>query len=196
MSVQDLEAVNDYNIKCGGFRLITNPSANSVLTSDSSGNGTWQAPNTGQSKSYLISGSGSGTMYTLTDSSGSYVDVDGPNLKTTILIPASYQLIVTCRIQFLQLANSATAQGVAIVDTTTGQILDCYTCNGSTNRVTQSLTLIGYVNGDGGMHTISLQYANGGAVTMNIGNNPINSTLQNGNYSTTTPIMSLQVLPL
>lgn len=42
MSVQDLEVVNDYNIKCGGFRLITNPVNEYVLTSDSQGNGTWQ----------------------------------------------------------------------------------------------------------------------------------------------------------
>lgn len=41
MSIQDLEVINDYNIKCGNFQMLTGGFPNYLLTSDSNGNATW-----------------------------------------------------------------------------------------------------------------------------------------------------------
>jgi hypothetical protein len=195
MSVQDLGVANDYPIKCGSFQLLMNPAVGDVLTSDAVGNGTWQTPSAAGLVPTIIRlvGSGSGTLYSLTDSSGNYVDVDGANLKTTFVLPAGWKAIVWSRLQFWQIANSASAQGIAIVDTTTSTVLDAFSQNGSTNRVTPTLTLMGVIS-SAGSHTVSLQYANSGAVVQALGNNAINSTLSTSNFSANTPVVIIEFL--
>lgn len=145
------------------------------------------------SVSRKLIGSSTGSLYILTDSSGNYVDVDSTNLKTSINIPIGWKCQIICRLQFWQIANSPNGQGIAIVDTSTGTILDAFVQNGSTNRAIQTLTLIGLITGDGNSHTISLQYANNGAVIQSLGNNPINNSLAVGNFSLNTPVLILEV---
>jgi len=142
----------------------------------------------------VLMGSGTGTFYNLTDISGNYVDVDTANLRTTIMIPFGWKLLVWARIQFWQITISGSGQGIAIVDVTTSTIIDAYVQNGNNHNVTQNLTLMGVVAGNNTNHTISLQYANGGAVTQNLGNNPINNSLSVGNFSVNTPVIILELI--
>jgi hypothetical protein len=181
-----------------GFRLIPGAAAGDVLTSDALGNGTWASASQEIAQTVVLKGSGSGVAYTSTDNSGTFTDVDPTNLKTTIMIPTGWKLLINCRFYgFRPQIAAPGGSGLSIVDTTTSAFVDSSEVGAGASPAFYGGSLIGVINGDGLSHTVSLQWAcnAGGAGARILGNNPLDGSLPNiSPAASNTPVIILQLL--
>lgn len=179
------------------FTLLPNAAAGLVLVSDASGNGTWQnVPNTQIARTIVLTGSGTGSPYSLTDATSTLIDVDGTNLKSTaITVPVGWKLQVAARYYGWRTNTTGGAGAIAIVDTSAATVLDI-------TRVTASGsfwqgTLQAVITGDGNPHTISLQWESSNAGTPNLlSNDSVSSASLAGtaNIPSATPRITLTLL--
>jgi hypothetical protein len=111
-----------------------------------------------------------------TESTGSFVNVDGTNLLYTVTIPVGWKLSLVCHFSGFSTDASANLQG-RIFDTVGNTVLDYQNLTtGSLFPSTFGYTLMGLITGDGLSHTVSLQFA------ATVGSHQVNIT-NNGNES-------------
>ncbi len=114
----------------------------------------------------FLQGSGNDTSYTT--SLGSFVDMDSTNLKTTITIPVGYILIISATANVSGAAAASYYLGIAVDE----QIVNFISSN-STEEATQGglYSFSSCFVGDGGSHTVSLQFAsNSGESSLTVDN--------------------------
>jgi hypothetical protein len=180
------------------FQLVPGAASGNVLTSDASGNGFWTPASQEIATTVILKGAGiAGSPYSSMDNSGTFTDVDSTNLKTTILIPSGWKLLINCRYYAYRPQTTAPGgTGLSIVDTTTSSFVDSAEVGSGAGAVFFNGSLIGVINGDGLSHTISLQWAcnAGGVGARLLGNNPLDGSLPNSSTLANTPVIILQLL--
>ena len=137
----------------------------------------------GMPKVTLKQGDGGGAY---TSVSATFADVDSTNLAYSDVIPAGWKLLVIAKCNGFSSTTSSNLT-VQLFDTGTGTLLDRQTL---TTAVAASTTLgyslEGVIEGDGGTHSIVLQFATG------VAPNQVNIT----NASGDTPKMLCILMPI